>query len=351
MGKRVKLILASFIVIVLISSALLTSCTKESGKQTLYLYNWTYYTPREIIDRFEKEFNAKVIIDNYASNEAMFAKLKASKGGYDIVVPSADYTSIMITLDMVEPLDHSKLPNLSYINKKAHSLSQSYDPGFTYSVPYFIGAAGVAVNTEKVTNYEKDWTIFENETYKGRMQLLDDMNEVMGIALTTLGYSVNSIDMAELEEAGNLINTKWKPNIVKFDAEGFGKAFSQGEFWISHAYPEVIYEEVPKKRWKEIDFFLPKEGGPLYIDSMVILKGSKNSDLAHEFINFFHRPEIHAIFLDEFNYPSSVNSRADEYRESIPFYDQSELENYELKVDLGKDLEKYQKVWQTIRYQ
>lgn len=351
MGKRVKSIMGLVVLAILMSSVMLVSCNKEDAKQTLYLYNWTYYTPREIIDRFEKEFHAKVVIDNYASNEAMFAKLKASKGGYDIVVPSADYTSIMITLDMLEPLDHSKLPNLSYINKKAQSLSNSYDSGFAYSVPYFIGAAGVAVNTEKVTNYEKDWTIFENETYKGRMQLLDDMNEVMGIALTTLGYSVNSIDMGELEEAGELINKKWKPNIVKFDAEGFGKAFSQGEFWISHAYPEVIFEEVPKKRWKEIDFFLPKNGGPLYIDSMVILKGSKNSDLAHEFINFFHRPEIHAIFLDEFNYPSSVNSKADEYRESIPFYNQSELENYELKVDLGKDLEKYQKVWQTIRYQ
>ena len=351
MGKNAKNIISILIIVILIGSGVFVSCNRESEVSTLYLYNWTYYTPSEIIDRFEKEFNAKVIIDNYASNEAMFAKLQASNGGYDIVVPSADYTSIMISLEMVEPLDHSKLPNLSYINKKARELSLSYDPNFAYSVPYFIGAAGVAVNTTKVSNYEKDWTIFENEEYKGRMQLLDDMNEVMGIALTTLGYSVNSIDMSELEEARDLINNKWKPNIVKFDAEGFGKAFSQGEFWISHAYPEVIFEEVPQERWKDIDFFLPKNGGPLYIDSMVILKGSKNVDLAHEFINFFHRPEIHAIFLDEFNYPSSVNNKAEEYRDSVSFYDQSELENYELKVDLGKDLEKYQKVWQTIRYQ
>ncbi|NCB02625.1 MAG: extracellular solute-binding protein [Spirochaetia bacterium] len=338
------------VLIVLLGSMLVVSCTKEESKRVLYLYNWTYYTPQSIIKQFEKEFDARVVIDNYASNEAMFAKLKASHGGYDIVVPSADYTSIMIKLDMLEKLDHEKLPNLAHINKKAYSLSNSYDPEFAYSVPYFIGAAGVAVNTEYVNEYEKDWSIFANSEYKGRMQLLDDMNEVMGIALTTLGYSVNSIDMDELEEAGRLINDQWKPNIVKFDAEGVGKAFSQGEFWISHAYPEVIFEEVPKKKWKNIDFFLPQNGGPLYIDSMVILKGSKNSDLAHEFINFFHRPEIHALFLDEFNYPSSVNKAADKYRESVPFYDQKELDNYELKVDLGKDLEKYQKVWQTIRY-
>ena len=235
--------------------------TAQEGKRKLYIYNWTYYTPDSIIEQFEEEFNVDVIIDNYASNEAMFAKLKASQGGYDIVVPSADYTSIMIKLDMLEKLDHSKIPNLQYLTQKARTLSEQYDPDFAYSVPYFIGAAGIAVNTDKVSDYEKDWTIFADEELAGRMQLLDDMNEVMGIALKTLGYSVNSVDIAELEEAGNLINSQWKPNIVKFDAEGFGKAFSQGEFWVSHAYPEVIFEELPQQMWESVDFFLPQTGG------------------------------------------------------------------------------------------
>jgi spermidine/putrescine transport system substrate-binding protein len=356
---KLKKITTILLIIATVFSITFVSCSKNEetntasneGKRKLYLYNWTYYTPDSIIDQFEEEFNVDVIIDNYASNEAMFAKLKASQGGYDIVVPSADYTSIMIKLDMVEPLDHSKLPNLKYLGEKAQDLATQYDPGFAYSVPYFIGAAGVAVNTEKVTNYNKDWTIFGQEEYAGRMQLLDDMNEVMGIALKTLGYSVNSVDVDQLNEAGDLINNVWKPNIVKFDAEGFGKAFSQGEFWISHAYPEVIFEEVPQDQWENIDFFLPETGGPLYIDSMVILKGSENSDLAHEFINFFHRPEIYALFLDEFYYPSSVNSAAAEFRTTEPYYSNDELENYELKLDLGEDLEKYNKVWQTIRYQ
>ncbi len=325
--------------------------TAQEGKRKLYIYNWTYYTPDSIIEQFEEEFNVDVIIDNYASNEAMFAKLKASQGGYDIVVPSADYTSIMIKLDMLEKLDHSKIPNLQYLTQKARTLSGQYDPDFSYSVPYFIGAAGIAVNTDKVSDYEKDWTIFAEEELAGRMQLLDDMNEVMGIALKTLGYSVNSVDIAELEEAGNLINSQWKPNIVKFDAEGFGKAFSQGEFWVSHAYPEVIFEELPQQMWESVDFFLPETGGPLYIDSMVILKGAENSDIAHEFINFFHRPEIYALFLDEFFYPSSVNEAAAEFRTTEAYYSNEDLLNYELKVDLGEDLEKYNKVWQTIRYQ
>jgi len=337
----------------------IVSCSKSSnndtasqqGNRKLYIYNWTYYTPDSIIEQFEQEFDVDVIIDNYASNEAMFAKLKASQGGYDIVVPSADYTSIMIKLGMVEKLDHSKLPNLQYLSEKSRVLSQQYDPDFAFSVPYFIGAAGIAVNTDKVSDYEKDWSIFAQEELEGRMQLLDDMNEVMGIALTSLGYSVNSVDIQQLQEAADLINVEWKPNIVKFDAEGFGKAFSQGEFWVSHAYPEVIFEELPEQMWDSVDFFLPEVGGPLYIDSMVILKDAENSDLAHEFINFFHRPQVYALFLDEFYYPSSVNEEADQYRTTEAYYSNEDLANYELKVDLGEDLEKYNSVWQTIRYQ
>ena len=101
---------------------------------------------------------------------------------------------------MLLPLDHSKLPNLKYIEEKAVQLSEQYDPGYQYSVPYFIGAGGVAVNTEKVKDYPRDWTIFGQKELAGKMQLLDDMHEVLGIAQATLGYSVNTTDPAELVE-------------------------------------------------------------------------------------------------------------------------------------------------------
>ena len=342
----------------LVSILFILSCSKSGTKvardlqtpRKLYLYNWTYYTPDIIIEKFEKEFNAKIIIDNYASNEDMFAKLRASSGGYDIVIPSADYVSIMIKLGMVQALDHTKLPNLKYIEANARRLAELYDPGYKYSVPYFIGAAGIAVNTDKVKDFPRDWTIFGEKSLAGRMQLLDDMAEVLGIAQATLGYSVNTTDTQELQNTADYINTQWKPNIVKFDSEGMGKAFSQGEYWVSHTYPENLAEEVPESDWDKVEFFIPETGGPLYIDSMVILDKAPNVDLAHEFINFFHRPEIYALFLDEFRHPSTLNTGVEKFREVEPFYDMANLENYELKLDLGEDLEKYNVVWQTIRY-
>ena len=342
----------------LVSIFFILSCSKtgtSSAREVktsrkLYVYNWTYYTPDSIIEKFEKEFNVQVVIDNYASNEDMFTKLRASSGGYDIAIPSADYTAIMIKLGMVQALDHKKLPNLKYIEPNARQLAELYDPGYEYSVPYFMGAAGIAVNTDKVQDFPRDWTIFGDTSLAGRMQLLDDMHEVLGIAQATLGYSVNTTDIQELQHTADFINTVWKPNIVKFDSEGMGKAFNQGEYWVSHTYPENIADEVPESDWDKVEFFIPETGGPLYIDSMVILDKAPNPDLAHEFINFFHRPEIYALFLDEFRHPSTLNTGVEEFREVEPFYDIGGLENYELKVDLGEDLEKYNAVWQTIRY-
>ena len=332
------------------------SCSKDArgsaSANKLYLYNWTYYTPDEIIEQFEKEFNVDVIVDNFSSNEEMFAKLMAGGGkGYDIIFPSADYTSIMISLGLVEELDHEKLPNLKYISDLVREKAV-YDSGMIYSVPYNMAATGVAVNRTKAPEgYAHDWSIFADIRFANRMSMLDDMREVMGAALKHLGYSVNTIDQAQLAEAKALINDTWKPNLVKFDAEGFGKAFSRGEFWAVHGYAENIFEEFPESKWGEIDFFLPPEGGALSIDNMVIVKGSEHSDLAHEFINFIHRPEVYAIFLDTFRYPAITNTEAGKYTQHEPFYRAEDVnDNFEVLQDLKDDLELYNDIWQDIRY-
>lgn len=328
-----------------------TSCGKEKGK-TLYLYNWTYYTPDEVLRNFEKEFNCTVKTDSYASNEEMYAKLKAGAKGYDIVVPSQDYVSIMIAQGMLKELDQSKQTNNSKLNPLLSKMA-SYDPEFKYSSPYYLGAAGIAVNKTKVPSdsYEKSWNIFADTQFAGHATMMDDMREVLGDALVHLGYDLNTLNDRELEEAKNLILTKWKPNLVKFDAEGFGKSFASGDFWLCQGYAEVIYGEVPEEKWDEtIDFFIPTEGGPSYLDSMCILKDSKNYDLANEFINYIHRPEVYAKFLDAFSFPCFVVPEAAAYTTKKPMYEASQMNSCVLKNDLGEGLDKYNNIWQEIRF-
>jgi spermidine/putrescine transport system substrate-binding protein len=318
-----------------------------SDKPKLYIYNWTYYIPDQVIKDFQKKFGVKVYYDMYASNEEMYAKLKVGGGtGYDLVFPSGDFASIMINEGMLQEIDKSRISNFSNIDPVIFPKIK-FDPEMRHCIPYAMGTAGVSVNTAKVPEFEKSWRIFESEAIKGRFTLLDDMREVMGAALKTLGYSVNSVDTAQLGEAKALV-MEWKKGAVKFDAEAFGKGLAAGEFWATHGYAENVFMELEGEAKKEATFFIPKEGGPMYMDYFVILKDAKNVDQAYQFINYIHEPEVYAKIMDELEMPS-INVPARKHMEVTPHYQIEDLENSEMKEDLGEHLELYNKIWQEIR--
>jgi len=347
-SKGSLLSLAFGIMLSIAMLAVMTGCDK---RERLYIYNWTYYTPDTVIEKFEKEFNVRVIYDEFPSNEDMYAKITSGGSGYDIVFPSADYVSIMIENKMLERIDHSQIPNLRNVCP-AVLAKTDYDANMEYSVPYYFGAAGVIVNTSKVHNFERSWSIFAREDLRGRMTMLDDMREVMGDALVHLGYSVNTVNPSEITEARDLIINFWKPNLVKFDAEAFGKGFATGDFWVVQGYPEVVFEEIVEdpRMMANTVFFIPEEGGPAYIDSMVILRGARNIELAHKFINFIHDPQIYAEFCDAFGFPATANVPARQHTrgymgEGRSWYTIEDLENVELKKDLGSYLYLYDEAW------
>ncbi|WP_010253895.1 extracellular solute-binding protein [Treponema primitia] len=332
----------------LLSVVMLTTFSGCAKKSKLYLYNWTYYTPDSVLRQFEKENNCEIVYDTFASNEELYAKLLSGGTGYDLVFPSGDYVSIMIKQNMLEKIDKSKLSNLVNIDPMVLQKA-AYDPNMDYSVPYYFGAAGIAVNTARVPQYEKSWSIFARSDLQGKMTMLDDMREVLGDALVHLGYSVNTTNSAEIAAARDLVNSSWKPNLIKFDAEAFGKGFADEDFWVVQGYAEVVYEEISEEQKKNTVFFIPPEGGPAYIDSMCLLKGAKNVDLAYKFIDFIHRPEIYAEFTDYFGFPATVNIPARQLKKVTPYYQAEELTNVELKDDVGENLTLYNDAWLTIR--
>lgn len=327
----------------------LASCEK---KQVLKLYSWTYYTPTDVVEAFQKEYDCKVVVSEYDSNETMYNKLvNGGSKSFDIVVPSQDYVSIMLKKGMLQPIVQDKFPNRSKINPKVLE-KITYDPDMTYAVPYYFGAAGISVNKKKVAagSYEKTWNIFADTQFKGHASMMDDYREVFGDALMFKGYSACSTNPAELDDAVSLIKNKWLGNIIKFDAEGFGKDFARGDLWLCQGYAECVYGEVPEEEWEStIDFFIPENGGPSYVDSMCILKDSKNAELATQFINYIHNPENYAKFLDFFRFPCYVNTEAEKYRKTTPMYSAEIMEKCELKNDLGEALDMYYSKWEDLR--
>jgi spermidine/putrescine transport system substrate-binding protein len=315
------------VVFLVLAAALLIGAASCGGRQRLYIYTWSYYVPDSVIEKFEAEFGIRVILDEYASNEEMYAKILATNREgllgrflrifsrtYDIVFPSEDYTAIMISQGLLEPINHNLIPNLRNIDP--HALSKAYyDPNMNYSVPYFWGAAGIAVNTARVPEFEKSWSIFSRTDLRGRITMLDDMRETMGVALGYLGYSPNTRNPREIEAARDLINTYWRPNLARFDGVAYGMAYAMGDFWVVHGYAEDVFLEImyDEQLMKDTVFFIPQEGSTAFMDSMVILMGARNIEPAHKFINFIHRPEIYALFVDEFGLPATVNVPARQY--------------------------------------
>ena len=320
-------------------------------RERLHIFNWAVYTPPSVIQAFEKEFGVRVVYTEFASNEEMLARLMAGGGrGFDIVFPSGDYIGILIRQGLLEPLNHSLLPNLANINPYVLG-KVTYDPAMEFSVPYFFGAAGVAVNTAMVPEFERDISIFSRADLSGRMTMLDDPRQVIGDALNYLGFSVNSRNPDEIAAARDHIIANWRPNLVTFNSEIIGTGFANGEFWVVQTWAENVFAEIADdpQLVQDTKFFIPP-GASSFTDNMVILRGSQNVELAHKFINFIHRPDIYALFVDEFGLPPTVNLPARRYTRVTPWYSVEDLElTGEIQDDVGPAMVHFTDAWFAIR--
>jgi spermidine/putrescine transport system substrate-binding protein len=331
------------------AALMLASCGKTPS---LYIYNWTYYIPDDVLRSFEKKFNCKVVYEEFDSNEAMYQKISAGGSGYDVVYPGADYAQLLAQNGMLEPLDHSKLPNIANIDPGI-SAKKTFDPDNKWCVPYFMGAAGIMVNKEKVKDYKRSWSIFEREDLKGKMTLQDDIRETFGAALKYAGLSGNATSPADLAKASEILKV-WKKNIVNFDSTTYGESFVAGDLWVVHAYAEVIYlilseGQVDNEKYADkYEFFIPDEGNVAFMDTMAILKDSKNKKLAHAFINYIHDPKVNARIADFTRYPC-INLKARPLVTAKPNYTLEQVLKCELKVDVGQALQLYSDAWEDLR--
>lgn len=265
--------------------SLLTACGK---KEVLHVYCWEDYFSDEVIANFEKEFNCKIQLDVFPSNEAMYAKLKGGAAGYDIVVPSSYMAMLMNEQKMLHKFDGAKLPNVKKYYDKTFNLINP-DENQEYSVPYFVSITGIGYNSKKVKDFKPSWRMFERADLKGKMALLDDQREVMGCALRTLGYDVNSTDQKQIDEAVALAR-KWKNNIAKFGVDDIRLSLAQGEFVLIQTYNGDLLQYAVEN--PDLKFVVPKEGTTATFDNLCILSNSTNKELAYKFIDYLYRVDV-----------------------------------------------------------
>ena len=183
----------------------------EVTSQDLNLFVWTEYIPEDTINCFEEAYGIKVNQDEYSSNEEMYAKLSAGGANYDLVQPTDYLVELMIRQGMLQELDKEKLPVMA--NMDPAYLGLAFDPDNAYTVPYQAGSDAIVVNTDKVETVPASYADLWNPEYAGRLIMLDDSRAVIGMALLTLGYDVNTTDPAQLEEAKvKLQGLAWCPD-------------------------------------------------------------------------------------------------------------------------------------------
>jgi len=323
------------------------SCSKKSNE--LHIYNWADYMNPAVIEKFEKEYNCKVVINYFDSNEALYAKLKAGATGYDVLFPTSYMSRLMYEQKMIREIDHSKLKNIKNIDMAF--VKKGLDPQMRYSVPYMMTFTGIAYNKKKVKNFKPSWSIFERDDLAGRMTLLNDMREVIGAALKYNGYNYNSTNDAELEKAFETV-IKWKKNIAKFDVDEAKRGLSSGEFYLIQVYNGDALQLIAEN--PDLAFATPQEGTALSQDDFVIPVTAKNVELAYKFIDFMLEPENCKANM-EFVYYLAPNIAAqklmgeDFLKDPAVNPPKSILDKSEFLQDLGSNNSKFSALWDKIK--
>lgn len=252
--------------------------------QTLHLYNWGEYTGENIIRDFEEETGASVIMENFDSNEQMYIKV-ANGESYDVLVPSDYMIQRLIQEDLLQKLDHSKLDCMELLTEDVKGLP--YDPENEYSVPYFWGTVGIVYDKTKVDIKdleEQGYNIFLNEKYKGDIYLYDSERDSFMMALKALGYSMNTENEQEINEAYDWLVQcvqTMKPEIV---TDEIIDNMAQGRKALGLIYSgDATYVMAENEN---MGYYLPETGTNLWSDAMVIPKNARNPELAHAFINY-----------------------------------------------------------------
>ncbi len=278
-----------------LAASVLPSCSKK--KPTLTVFTWADYLSEKAAASFEQAYNCKLVIDTFDSNEAMIAKIESGATGYDILVPSSYAVKELDSKNLLQALDHSKITNLANIDK-AH-LGHALDPEMKVSAPYMMAPTCVAYLKSKVPDAEPSWSLFSRVDLKGRATLLDDMREVLGAALKSLGHSLNSTNPSELEAATKLV-ISWKTNIAKFENEQYKSGIASGEFHLVHGYAGDLI--AAQEENGDIKIIIPREGASFPCDDLCIPKSSKNPALAHAFINHLCDAEVAAENMEWIGY-------------------------------------------------
>ena len=351
-SMKLRAALASAGAIFLLMVTPVVARTWQAGGQLpqLNIYTWSSYISPRVIHGFEREYHCKVNYDLYDSNEALLTKLQAGNVDYDLVVPSDYMVEILVRQGLLAKLEKEHMPN-AWTNTDPRFLALPFDPQNEYSVPYAWGTTGLAYRADLVKENIDSWNTLFDPRFAGHILLLDDTREVFGMALKKLGYSLNSTDPDQIRQARDLL-LQQKPMVKGYNSSNFEQDLAAGDAWIAQAFNgnmTFVMRDEPRIR-----YVIPKEGATISVDCACIPRHAPHPRLAEDFINYFHRPEVAALFVNDcgFNTPNRYDRQEVDpwlLSNSAVFPDPVSLVHCEFMRDLGPTIALYDQYWTEIK--
>jgi spermidine/putrescine transport system substrate-binding protein len=272
----------------------IASGLKPEQNATLKVYNWVAYVNPASIKAFEKQYNCKVEVTTFNTMEEALGKLQTGQLGFDVFVPTVDQLGPLVETNLIQPLNHSYIPNIANAWKEFEN--PFYDQKWQYTVPYTIYTTGISWRNDKVsgspTSMTNPWNFLWQGKYKGKVAILDDYREAISLGLMKNGGSdLNTTDVTALSAAEKSLIDLAKLTNVHIDNNDYSNIPS-GQMWIHHSWSGDIAaaaQYMPKGVSVDVvSYWFPADGkGPVANDTLAVLKGGKNPVLAHLFLNYF----------------------------------------------------------------
>ena len=302
----------AFVVMVAIAIFCVVKFSTINNKPVLRVFNSGEYMDSNLIEKFEKENDCDVVYETFDSNESMYTKLQ-SGSMYDVLVPSDYMIERLIKEDYLQPIDWGKITNKDKIVPKL--LNNNFDKGSKYAVPYYWGTVGIVYNKKTVSkeDLQEGWNILKNKKYSGKIYMYDSERDSFMIALKALGYSMNTTNKSELQQAYEWLveqNKTMKPVYVGDDVMDNMISGNKDMAVVYSGDGAYIISEN-----SNMGFVVPEQGSNNWIDGMVITKSCKNTELAHKFINFFLQKDVAIQNTAYIGYDSAVKSVYEYYRD------------------------------------
>ena len=320
-------------------------------EKNLNVYNWDTYIGENTLADFNTATGIEVKMDLYADNDELFAKLKGGNPGYDVIVPTNDALERMIKAEMVIPLDHAKIPNMSNID--APFKDAAFDPGRKFSVPYMWGTLGIGYRKSAVEGVVDSWKVlFDSDQYSGQIAVLGDQANVLGAALKYLGYSWNSVNPDELKKVEELLIGQ-KKHIKVFADDNGQDLLASGEVKLCQEWNGDIKQIISED--DDVAYVVPTEGSLLWQDTLAIPAGAPHPENAHAFINYVLDGEAGKHIVETIQYATANKAAKDlmpeEYRNNpVIFPSEQVIAKCEPGLYLGEEATKVRdEIWTRIQ--